>query len=264
MVASSVTATSAISAAGSPLAIEPPMVPRWRVGGWPTHGSALASSGSLRRDDSDRARRRTVASPRQCVTPSASSRMNARSGNAGDVDEPRRPRQPHRQHGDQRLPAGDDARAVVGGQQPARLARRSRAAHSRRQPASCRAIRASASRMRGHYGVRAPLHQRNVRPARPRGPCAVPALIALSFTATRIEGQGREQAHAHSQSLRRCQRRDAFSRHRGEVGRGAGVQQVLRAAAGHRHHLPRDLRPTTTSTGTPPRAASTSSTSTAA
>ncbi len=43
-------------------------------------------------------------------------------GNAGDVDEPRRPRQPHRQHGDQRLPAGDDARAIIGGQQPAGLA----------------------------------------------------------------------------------------------------------------------------------------------
>jgi len=46
--APSVTATSGISADGSALAIDPPTVPRLRVGGWPTHGSALANSGSLR------------------------------------------------------------------------------------------------------------------------------------------------------------------------------------------------------------------------
>ena len=97
------------------------MVPRWRVGGWPTHGSALASSGSLRRNDGitlgDRLPRHGA--DRHGVGVVAN---EGEVGNAGDVDEPRRPRQPHRQHGDQRLPAGDDARAVIRGQQPAGLA----------------------------------------------------------------------------------------------------------------------------------------------
>ena len=50
-VAPSVTATSAISAAGSALASEPPMVPRARVGAWPMNGMTLASSGTSARDD---------------------------------------------------------------------------------------------------------------------------------------------------------------------------------------------------------------------
>ena len=54
-VAPRVTATSAISAAGSALASEPPMVPRARVAAWPTKGS-LGSSGSSART-AGRARR---------------------------------------------------------------------------------------------------------------------------------------------------------------------------------------------------------------
>ena len=46
MSAPSVTAASGISADGSAFAIEPPTVPRLRVGGWPTHGSTRASSGT--------------------------------------------------------------------------------------------------------------------------------------------------------------------------------------------------------------------------
>ena len=47
------------------------------------------------------------------------SRTKASAGDAGDVDEPRRPRQPHRHQRNQRLPAGDEARAVVGREQRA-------------------------------------------------------------------------------------------------------------------------------------------------
>ena len=46
MSAPSVTATSGISADGSALAIEPPTVPRFRVGGCPTHGNTRASIGT--------------------------------------------------------------------------------------------------------------------------------------------------------------------------------------------------------------------------
>ena len=52
--ASSVSATSGISATGSALAMEPPTVPRLRVWGWPTKRSALASSGALARTSGER------------------------------------------------------------------------------------------------------------------------------------------------------------------------------------------------------------------
>ena len=123
--APSVTATSGISADGSALAIDPPTVPRLRVGGCPTHGSTRASSGTdaritrialglrlpRRRADHDRA-----------VFLANSRKLRQ----AQDVDQPGRARQPHRQHRHQRLSAGDHARILVGGQQCAGFGERCR------------------------------------------------------------------------------------------------------------------------------------------
>jgi hypothetical protein len=42
--------------------------------------------------------------------------------------------------------------------------------------------------------------------------------------------------------LRGCQRRVAFPRHRGRMGRGHALRQTVRAPAGDRHRVPRDHR----------------------
>ena len=78
--APSVTATSGISAEGSAFAIEPPMVPRLRVGGCPTHGSARASIGTDARITGSRsACAWRVVAP--TTTAPFSSRIPASSGN---------------------------------------------------------------------------------------------------------------------------------------------------------------------------------------
>ena len=78
--APSVTATSGISADGSALAIEPPMVPRLRVGGCPTHGSTRASIGTEARMTGSRsACAWRVVAP--TTTAPLSSRIPASSGN---------------------------------------------------------------------------------------------------------------------------------------------------------------------------------------
>ena len=121
----SVASTSAISAAGSAFATEPPTVPRLRVAACPTNGSARASSGTLRAIVSivqrgDLARRRADRD-RRAVVANAVQLADARN-----VDQPGRPREPHRHHGNQRLPARDDRRIGVGGQAGAGLLDRTR------------------------------------------------------------------------------------------------------------------------------------------
>ena len=119
-VAPSVAATSTISAAASPLASEPPTVPRARVAVWPTKGITLASSGSL-------ARMTRVAFDHMLPGRGADRDLAALVAHISkaryprDVDDARRPGQPHRHQRHQRLPAGDHPRAIVGRQQRAGL-----------------------------------------------------------------------------------------------------------------------------------------------
>ena len=126
MVACSVTATSGISAAGSPLAIEPPMVPRPRVGAWPTQGSARASSGTLRCTMASRsATACRVVAP--MTTPSPSSRMPASSAmRAMSISRVGRASR-MASMGISVCPPAMTRVALVGGQQRAGLARRSSA-----------------------------------------------------------------------------------------------------------------------------------------
>src|SRR5271166_762209 len=84
MVAPRVTATSAISAAGSALASDPPSVPRLRIGAWPTNGMTLASSGMCVRTSPSRSSTHCrVVAPIATASPSlrtkASSPMRAMS-----------------------------------------------------------------------------------------------------------------------------------------------------------------------------------------
>ena len=110
--------SATISAAGSALASEPPMVPRARVAAWPMLGMARANSGTLAATSASRSTTHCrVVAP--MATPSPSLADIGQGGDAVDVDQPGRAREPHRHHRHQRLPAGDHARAVVGGEQRA-------------------------------------------------------------------------------------------------------------------------------------------------
>jgi len=124
MSAPSVTATSGISADGSAFAIEPPTVPRLRVGGCPTHGSTRASIGTdaLMTGSRSACAWRVVA---PTITAPASSRIRQvpataryRSASLGAPAAS--------QHRHQRLSACDQARILVAGQQAARLTERIR------------------------------------------------------------------------------------------------------------------------------------------
>ena len=84
----SVASTSGISAAGSALAIEPPTVPRLRVGAWPTQGSGCGEQRQLCRDqrgalDLDLPRRRADHDAAARVADAASARRCARCRSAG-------------------------------------------------------------------------------------------------------------------------------------------------------------------------------------
>ena len=121
--ASSVSRIVLRSEAGSPWAIEPPIVPLWRTCGSPTYSAAcgmtrtraehrVAQELGVARERADRDAVAVLAHVAQVVEPS-------------DVDEHRGARKAEAEQGDQRLPAGEHLR-VLAAQQLDRLVERSR------------------------------------------------------------------------------------------------------------------------------------------
>ena len=140
----SVARTSGISAAGSALATEPPMVPRERVGRWPTHGKRRRRAAAASRGPAGGARPRPAGSAAPMEIDIALVRDSGQFGQPGDVDQARGAREAHGHHRHEGLAAGDDAGVLVGAEHRRRPARGFPAARTRRGPPSCAGAPASA------------------------------------------------------------------------------------------------------------------------